>query len=95
MKETYTINNMDSKLNIVVIKITDRIKETGKLQKVLTKYGKVVKTRYGFHELNDTVCSRNALIILELSGELTQQEKLISDLALIGGIKTEIMKFDI
>lgn len=86
---------MDSKLNLVVIKVTDRIKEAGKLQKVLSQYGKTVKTRFGFHELNDTMCSRNALIILELSGELAQQDGLISDLESIGGIKTEIMKFDI
>lgn len=93
-KETYTIN-MTPEINIIAIKVVDRIKEAGKIQAVLSKHGSAVKTRFGFHELNDSVCSRNALIILELSGEIDSDNRVIEELNLIGGIKTEIMKFKI
>jgi hypothetical protein len=86
---------MNHYINIVAIKVFDRIKEAGKIQTVLSKYGSSIKTRFGFHELNDSVCSRNALIILELAGEAESSTQIIEELKTIGGIKTEIMKFKI
>lgn len=86
---------MNEEINIVAIKVIDRIKEAGKIQAVLSKYGSAIKTRFGFHELNDSVCSRNALIILELAGESASDKKICDELNEIGGIKTEIMKFKI
>ena len=93
-KEIYTIN-MKTEINIVAIKVIDRIKEAGKIQSVLSKYGSSIKTRFGFHELNDSVCSRNALIVLELAGTTENENQIIEELKQIGGIKTEIMKFEI
>ncbi|MCK9255652.1 MAG: hypothetical protein GX793_02655 [Bacteroidales bacterium] len=84
---------MKKELNIVIVKITDRIKEAGLLQKTLSNYNKIIKTRFGFHELSTEICSRQALIILELSGEVEQEKQLILELNNIGGIKTEIMNF--
>jgi hypothetical protein len=86
---------MNAEINIIAIKVIDRIKEAGKIQTVLSKHGSAIKTRFGFHELNDSVCSRNALIILELAGENANDKKIIEELNEIGGIKTEIMKFEI
>lgn len=86
---------MNAEINIVAIKVIDRIKEAGKIQSILSKYGSAIKTRFGFHELNDSVCSRNALIILELAGKDESDSQIIEELKEIGGIKTEIMKFEI
>ena len=89
------IKIMKKELNIVVIKIADRIKEAGLVQKTLSDYNEIIKTRFGFHELSTEVCSRQALIILELAGELEQEKKLVSELNQIGGIKTEVMNFEL
>ncbi len=86
---------MKKELNIVVIKIADRIKEAGLVQKTLSDYNEIIKTRFGFHELSTEVCNRQALIILELAGELEQEKKLVSELNQIGGIKTEVMNFEL
>jgi hypothetical protein len=86
---------MNTEINIVAIKVIDRIKEAGKIQSVLSRHNSSVKTRFGFHELNDSVCSRNALIILELAGTTEKDNQIIEELKQIEGIKTEIMKFEI
>ncbi|MDD3687267.1 MAG: hypothetical protein PHE56_10930 [Bacteroidales bacterium] len=86
---------MNTEINIVAIKVIDRIKEAGKIQSVLSRHNSSVKTRFGFHELNNSVCSRNALIILELAGTTEKDNQIIEELKQIEGIKTEIMKFEI
>jgi len=86
---------MNSEINIIAIKVLDRIKEAERLQKTLSQNSKVIKTRFGFHELSESKCSRTGLIILELNGTKSDCHLLIDDLKNIGGIKVEIMTFNI
>lgn len=85
---------MKTKINIVIIKVLDRLKEAGRLQKTLSSNYKIIKTRFGFHELNDYKCSRMGLIILELNGSDEECNNLIQDLSNIGGIITKVMSFN-
>lgn len=80
---------------IIGINVLDRIKEAGKTQKVLSKYATTIKTRLGFHELSEDVCSRNGFIILELTGEISKWDKLEYELNEIGGINVQKMSFDL
>ena len=80
---------------IIGINVLDRIKEAGRTQKVLSKYATSVKTRLGFHELSEDVCSRNGFIILELTGEISTWENLENELNEIGGINVQKMSFDL
>ena len=80
-------------IKILGIKIIDRIKEIGLTQEVLSKHASVITTRLGFHELTDEVCSREAYIILHLSGDPIDSEKLIAELKEIGGIEIREMVF--
>jgi hypothetical protein len=81
-------------IKVLGIKITDRIKEVGLTQEVLSRHASVITTRLGFHELTEEVCSREAYIILHLSGESSESERLISELNKIGGIELREMNFD-
>ncbi len=56
-------------IKILGIKIIDRIKEAGLTQEILSKYAGLITTRLGFHELTTEVCSREAYIILHISGD--------------------------
>jgi hypothetical protein len=85
---------METKIEIVAIKILDRIKEAKRLQKTLSKYSDIIKTRFGYHDLNDYRCSRNALVILELEGSNTRSHELFEELSEIGGIVTKVMSFN-
>lgn len=80
---------------IIGINVLDRIKEAGRTQKVLTKYAKSIKTRLGFHELNDDVCSRNGFVVLELTGKISEWDELENELNKIGGINIQRMSFDL
>ncbi len=80
---------------IIGINVLDRIKEAGRTQKVLSKYATSVKTRLGFHELSEDVCSRNGFIILELTGDNSKWDNLENELNEIGGINVQKMSFDL
>jgi hypothetical protein len=78
---------------ILGLLITDRIKEAGRTQQVLSLYSGLIRTRLGFHELNDQVCSRSGIIILHLTGNPEQWKAFESELSLIGGLEIQHMSF--
>ena len=81
-------------IKILCIKIIDRIKEAGLTQDVLSKHADIIATRLGFHEVTDELCSREAHIILHLSGDSSKHSELDNDLQQIGGIEIRAMVFD-
>lgn len=81
-------------IKVLGIKITDRIKEAGLTQGILSKHASVITTRLGFHEVTDDVCSREAYLILHLNGEDDVYQKLEKELNLLGGIEIREMKFN-
>jgi len=83
-----------NKLKILGIKIIDRIKEAGKTQIVLSRHSEIIHSRIGFHELNEFVCSRIGYVLLELCGDESKWETLISDLENIGGLQIQQMLFE-
>ncbi len=85
---------MQQKTMMLGILVFDRIKEAGKTQKVLTKHAGVIRTRLGFHELSEDVCSRVGTILLILQGNPEKWKQLEKDLGEIGGIEIQKMKFD-
>jgi hypothetical protein len=81
-------------IKILGIKIIDRIKEAGLTQGILSKYARLITTRLGFHELTTELCSREAYILLHLTGTAVETGKLHSDLRKLGGIEIREMIFD-
>ncbi|MBI9033031.1 MAG: hypothetical protein JEZ03_01030 [Bacteroidales bacterium] len=79
---------------VIGIMIYDRIKESGRTQKTLTKYGHCIKSRLGFHEVNEDVCSRVGMVILQLGGQMSEWEKLEEELNQIGGVQVKNMTFE-
>jgi hypothetical protein len=80
-------------IKVLGIKIIDRIKEAGLTQGTLSRHASLITTRLGFHEVTDSVCSREAYIILHLNGDPADSDKLFSDLNQLGGIELREMKF--
>ena len=74
-------------LQLLGIKIIDRIKEAGLTQGVLSSFSDAIVTRLGFHEVTDSVCSREAVIILHLSRNTGRNAALVSALKKIEGIR--------
>ncbi|OFX83231.1 MAG: hypothetical protein A2W99_12575 [Bacteroidetes bacterium GWF2_33_16] len=84
---------MAKEIRILGVLITDRQKEAGKVQALLTKFGCSIKTRLGLHEVTDNLCSSSGLIILELTGDVAEMDKLEKELKTIGGIQSQRMIF--
>jgi hypothetical protein len=80
-------------IKVLGIKITDRIKEAGLTQGILSKHAMVITTRLGFHEVTDEVCSREAYIILHLNGDPADTDKLASELKKLEGTEIREMTF--
>lgn len=82
-----------NELRIIGLLITDRIKEAGKTQQVLTKHANIIKSRLGFHEVNEDKCSRVGFILLQVTGNQNDFEALEVDLNGIEGIEMQRMIF--
>jgi hypothetical protein len=80
-------------LKILGIHVVDRIKEAGRVQYMLTQYADNIRTRLGFHELNENICSRTGFIVIELCGQTDRQVQLEDELRKIGGIVVKDMVF--
>jgi len=86
---------MMKEIRIIGILITDRIKEAGRTQETLTRYAHVIKSRLGFHEVTEDVCSRVGVIILQLAGSPAECRRFEEELAAIGGLEVQRMVFNI
>jgi hypothetical protein len=80
-------------IKVLGIKIIDRIKEAGLTQGILSKHASLITTRLGFHEVTDSICSREAYIILHLNGEKGKTEKLSAEIKSLGGVELREMTF--
>ena len=78
---------------ILGLLISDRIKEAGRTQLTLSKYSRLIRTRLGFHELNDNVCSRSGIIVLHLTGNPAEWSVFEKELGEIGGLEVQNMSF--
>jgi hypothetical protein len=83
-----------AQIKVIGIHLIDRIKEAGRTQAILGKYGHCIKTRLGFHELNADVNSRNGFIILQLIGNEVEWIKLETELENIDGLEVKSISFD-
>ncbi|MFA6292815.1 MAG: hypothetical protein WC637_13590 [Victivallales bacterium] len=79
---------------IVAIHVTDRVKQAGMVQKVLTRYGGNIKTRIGLHEPTLHGVSPNGVIILEVVGSQKLAFTLIGTLRKITGVEASSIVFE-
>lgn len=79
---------------IIGLLITDRIKESGRTQQVLSKYAHIIRSRLGFHEVNEEVCSRVGIVLLQLAGKPEDWKLLLNELQAIGGVEVKTMNFE-
>ncbi|MFO8087271.1 MAG: hypothetical protein R6T91_05610 [Bacteroidales bacterium] len=82
------------KTRILGLYITDRVKDAVQVQNILTKYGCSIKTRLGLHEVVNEYCSTSGLILLELTGDMAEMDKLEMELKSVSELQVQKMEFD-
>jgi hypothetical protein len=77
--------------NVLLILVGNRKEASVNVQKTLTGWGCLIKTRLGLHSgvLDD--CSDSGLIFLELAGDNEKLEELTRKLNLIKSVKAELV----
>ena len=75
------------------IHVTDRTKQAGKVQELLTQYGCQIKTRVGLHHVDETTCSQSGVILLEMFGEEATCRELGAKLRGLAGVDVQQMEF--
>jgi ribose 5-phosphate isomerase len=74
------------KATILSILVGKRKESAVNVQKLLTTWGCIIKTRLGLHTGTLDECSNNGLVILEIVGADEKREELERKLNLIGGV---------
>lgn len=77
--------------NVLLILVDHRKNAAVDVQKTLTAWGCLIKTRLGLHEGVQDNCSEHGLIICELVGKQDQLEELKRKLELIKGVSSELV----
>jgi hypothetical protein len=84
---------MKNEIWVLGIYIADRMKESKHVQSVLTKFGCSIKTRLGLHEVTEGYCATSGIIILELTGDLSECQKLENELLRLENVEVKKMIF--
>jgi hypothetical protein len=84
---------MKNEIWVLGIYISDRMKESRNVQSILTKFGCSIKTRLGLHEVMDDHCATSGIIILELTGDLSECRKLENELLRLENVEVKKMIF--
>ena len=80
-------------IRIIGARITNRLKDVGEVQDILTRYGCAIKTRLGLHEADESGDSQGGLLILELTGDLAEMDNFESALEQVEGVIVRRMDF--
>ena len=77
---------------IIAVHITDRIKEAVDIQKVLTRYGDIVKTRLGLHEVD--AGGMSGLLLLDVIPPADRIAQFENELIGIEGVEVKTISFE-
>ncbi|MBQ8460550.1 hypothetical protein IJ541_10680 [bacterium] len=57
---------------IIGVSLDNRIEEAVKFQEILTKYGCIIRTRIGLHNIGEYKCLNNGIILLEVTDKINE-----------------------
>lgn len=83
------------KRTVLLILISNRKESAVNVQKLLTSWGCLIKTRLGIHDGVLNNCSDAGLLILELVGSGDQHEEFARKLNLISGVEAKLVTLSI
>lgn len=79
---------------ILGVHINNRVKHVESVQQLFTQYGCSIKTRIGLHEAENSFCSPNGMILLEMLDDMAKADELAGALTKIEGVEVKKMVFD-
>lgn len=83
------------KRTVMLILIDNRNETAGNVQKILTGWGCLIKTRLGIHDGVLDGCTQSGLIMLELVGEAEKHDELLRKLSLLKGVNAKLVNLQL
>jgi hypothetical protein len=77
---------------VLLILIGKRNESAVNVQKILTAWGCIIKTRLGIHDGVLENCSDQGLLMLELHGKREDMEELARKVALLDGVASQLVE---
>lgn len=57
---------------IIGIQVSNRLEEATKLQEILTKYGCLIKTRIGLHDMGEYKCLNYGVVLIQVVDKINE-----------------------
>jgi len=76
---------------VIGVRMDNRVSNASKFQETLTHNGCIIKTRLGLHEISETACANDGLILLQPCGEKEEIERLVTDLNGLDGVRAKLI----
>ena len=83
------------KREIVALVIETRDQAAVQVQKILTAWGCMIKTRLGIHDGVMDHCTQTGLVILEVIGENEKIEEFVRKLNLVKGVQAKRLTLEL
>ncbi len=83
------------KKTVLIVVVGKRKESAVNLQKLLTAWGCIIKTRLGIHDGVQENCTENGLLFLELAGEEEQKQELARKIDLLSGVSSKLIDLEI
>ena len=77
--------------DILLVLVSTRKESATTVQKILTEWGCLIKTRLGLHQDVLDNCSESGLIFLELAGDKEKHKELQRKLELVQGVQAKLV----
>jgi hypothetical protein len=84
-----------AKKHVLLILLKKRKTSAVNVQKILTDWGCLIKTRLGIHDGVLNNCADTGLIILELVGTDKQKQNLAKKLKVLPGVDTKLVELKV
>ncbi|MFH1394888.1 MAG: hypothetical protein ABIH09_01885 [Candidatus Omnitrophota bacterium] len=83
------------KKTLLVVLVNRRKEEAPTVQKILTGWGCIIKTRLGVHDGVLDNCTNTGLIILELVGDDAKNKELAHKLDILNGVNAKLVELSV
>jgi len=78
---------------ILAVHVTERTRQAGRVQTVLTRHGDRIRVRLGLHDVHGEGGSPSGLIVLDVAGTPREAAALRRDLEAIEGVEVRSILF--
>jgi len=81
--------------DLLLVLVDKRKEKAPTVQKILTGWGCIIKTRLGIHDGILENCTDTGLIILELAGSKDQNNELMRKLDILPGVNAKLVELSV